>query len=164
MDDSRTFTVAGISTFKGRTKYRAVNVSVKIRTASLEKSGHTNIKLFDLPSAMTKAAAIAWLNSEHGISIQDGGDNDDHASPETPDNLENITGGRESGEVIQFASRKRYRDAQRNTPELSSATVIERIMAEREAAKMFKAAIRDKLFADAAEADAADIRKELLYR
>ena len=55
----KTFTVAGVSTLNGVTKYRVAN-SLK-RDAVLRKSGHTDIKLIELPNAMTKEDAFAYI-------------------------------------------------------------------------------------------------------
>jgi hypothetical protein len=56
---NKTFTVAGVSTLNGVTKYRVAN-SLK-REAVLRKSKHTNIKLIELPNAMTKEDAFAFI-------------------------------------------------------------------------------------------------------
>lgn len=55
----KTFTVAGVSTLNGVVKYRVAN-SVK-RDAILKKSGHTDIKLIELPNPMTKEDAFAYI-------------------------------------------------------------------------------------------------------
>ena len=55
------FTVAGVSTLNGVVKYRVAN-SLK-RDAVLKKSGHTDIKLIELPNPMTKEDAVAYLLS-----------------------------------------------------------------------------------------------------
>ena len=56
---SKSFTVAGVSTLNGVVKYRVAN-SLK-RDAVLKKSGHTNIKLIELPNAMSKEDAFAFI-------------------------------------------------------------------------------------------------------
>lgn len=53
------FTVAGISTLNSVVKYRVAN-TLK-REAILKKSGHTNIKLIELPQAMSKEDAFAFI-------------------------------------------------------------------------------------------------------
>jgi hypothetical protein len=58
---SKLFTVAGVSTLNGTVKYRVAN-SLK-REAILRKSGHTAIKLIELPQAMSKEDAFAFIAS-----------------------------------------------------------------------------------------------------
>lgn len=53
------FTVAGVSTSNGVTKYRVANSTD--RDKALTRAGHTNIKLIELPSAMTKDDAIKFI-------------------------------------------------------------------------------------------------------
>ena len=53
------FSVAGVSTLNGAVKYRVAN-SLK-REAILKKSGHTDIKLIELPNPMTKEDAFAFI-------------------------------------------------------------------------------------------------------
>ena len=53
------FSVAGVSTLNGVVKYRVAN-SLK-RDAILRKSGHTDIKLIELPNPMTKEDAFAFI-------------------------------------------------------------------------------------------------------
>ena len=53
------FSVAGVSTLNGIVKYRVAN-SIK-RDAILRKSGHTDIKLIELPNPMTKEDAFAFI-------------------------------------------------------------------------------------------------------
>ena len=55
------FTVAGVSTLNGTVKYRFAN-SIK-RDAILRKSGHTDIKLVELPNEMTKDEAVAYIDA-----------------------------------------------------------------------------------------------------
>lgn len=54
------FTVAGTSNLNGAVKFRFAN-DFKSRVKVLERNGHTDIMLFELPRAMTKAEAIAHL-------------------------------------------------------------------------------------------------------
>jgi len=56
---NKQFTVAGVSTLNGVVKYRVAN-SLK-REAILKKSGHTDIKLIELPKAMSKEDAFAFI-------------------------------------------------------------------------------------------------------
>ena len=51
---NKTFTVGGRSILNGVAKVRFANGSAKARSKVLERSGHTDIQLFDLPQAMTK--------------------------------------------------------------------------------------------------------------
>ena len=53
------FSVAGVSTLNGVVKYRVAN-SLK-REAILRKSGHTAIKLIELPQSMSKEDAFAFI-------------------------------------------------------------------------------------------------------
>jgi hypothetical protein len=53
------FSVAGVSTLNGVVKYRVAN-SLK-REAILKKSGHTDIKLIELPNTMSKEDAFAFI-------------------------------------------------------------------------------------------------------
>ena len=53
------FSVAGVSTLNGVVKYRVAN-SLK-RDAILRKSGHTDIKLIELPNPMTKEDAFMFI-------------------------------------------------------------------------------------------------------
>lgn len=58
----KTFTVAGTSNLNGVVKFRFAN-DLKSRIKVLEKNGHTAVMLLELPTAMTKADAIAYLES-----------------------------------------------------------------------------------------------------
>jgi hypothetical protein len=55
------FSVAGVSTLNGVVKYRVAN-SLQ-REAILKKSGHTAITLIELPQAMSKEDAFAFIAS-----------------------------------------------------------------------------------------------------
>ena len=59
---SRTFTVAGTSSFKGVVTYRFASGTAKARKAVLERNEHTDVNMIDLPNAMSKDDAIAHLN------------------------------------------------------------------------------------------------------
>jgi hypothetical protein len=54
------FTVAGTSNLNGAVKFRFAN-DFKGRVKVLERNGHTDIMLFELPRPMTKEEAIAHL-------------------------------------------------------------------------------------------------------
>lgn len=60
------FTIAGTSVFNDVLTYRFANGKVRSRMSVLRRNSHTQIQLFQLPDAMTKDAAIQWLN-EQGI-------------------------------------------------------------------------------------------------
>lgn len=57
------FTVAGTSSLEGVVKFRVANGSAAARTKVLERSGHTEIKLVDLATPMSKEDAIAFVQS-----------------------------------------------------------------------------------------------------
>jgi len=61
------FTLAGTSDLNGVTTYRFATGNAKVREAILRRADHTNIKLMETPSPMTKEQAIAWL-AEQGIA------------------------------------------------------------------------------------------------
>ena len=65
MATSKTFAVAGVSTLEGKTKIRFANDALRIKI--LQKNGHQNIKLVDLPREMTKAEI-----AQHLIEIEIG--------------------------------------------------------------------------------------------
>jgi len=65
MTDKR-FKYAGVSLFCGRTKIRWANDPARIKL--LNKQGHTNLDLVELPYAMTKAEAVKHL---HTIKYRD---------------------------------------------------------------------------------------------
>lgn len=67
---SRTYTIAGVSTNDGVTKYRFANGDLKARAKVLERAQHTNIDLRELASPMDKATAIAWLESQGITAIR----------------------------------------------------------------------------------------------
>jgi hypothetical protein len=57
----KTFAVAGISTLDGTAKVRFAKDMARIKV--LEKNGHKNINLVELPKPMTKVAAVEHLMS-----------------------------------------------------------------------------------------------------
>jgi hypothetical protein len=61
MATDKRFAVAGVSTVDGDTKVRFANDMMRIKI--LQKNGHTDINLVELPSEMTKSEAIAYLRS-----------------------------------------------------------------------------------------------------
>lgn len=59
---SNTYNVAGFSTKNGKTSFRVANGSAVARTKVLERDGHSNIDLIDLPSPMSKEDAFAFAS------------------------------------------------------------------------------------------------------
>ena len=59
MATSKTFAVAGVSTFKDGTKIRFANDAARVKI--LIKNGHTDIELVDLPREMTKGEIAQYL-------------------------------------------------------------------------------------------------------
>jgi hypothetical protein len=59
MATTKTFAVAGVSTFEGKTKVRVANDAARVKI--LIKNGHTDIDLVDLPREMTKAEIAQYL-------------------------------------------------------------------------------------------------------
>lgn len=55
------FAVAGISTLEGDTKVRFAKDLARVKV--LEKNGHKDIKLVDLPNEMTKMEAVEYLRN-----------------------------------------------------------------------------------------------------
>lgn len=68
MATSKTFTVVGVSTLNGKTKVRFAN-DFASRIKNLVKGGHTNVELFELPEAMTKEAALAYVKANSLFTI-----------------------------------------------------------------------------------------------
>lgn len=59
---NKLFTVAGTSNLNGVVKYRFATSLA--REGVLRKCGHTDIKLVELPNAMTKEEAVAFLSAK----------------------------------------------------------------------------------------------------
>lgn len=59
MATDKKFSVAGVSTLDGKTKIRFANDSLRIKI--LEKNGHKDVELINLPHEMTKAEIAAHL-------------------------------------------------------------------------------------------------------
>jgi hypothetical protein len=57
----RTFNIAGFSTLSGQRKVRFANGTVEARAKILERNGHVDIDLRELPNAMSKAEAMTFL-------------------------------------------------------------------------------------------------------
>ena len=60
----KTWTVVGTSVKKGEKKLRLANGTAEARQKVLEKDGHTDVRLFDLPGAMAAEDAEAWLREQ----------------------------------------------------------------------------------------------------
>lgn len=67
MATSKLFKVVGISTLNGKTKVRFANDTSRVKI--LVKNGHTNVELFELPEAMTKEAALAYVKANALFTI-----------------------------------------------------------------------------------------------
>jgi len=61
MSNDNLFKVAGVSTVKGNYKVRFANDLSRVKV--LIKTGHTDIELIELPSAMSKADAVTHLKT-----------------------------------------------------------------------------------------------------
>lgn len=61
MSEERTYEIAGTSVKDGELTYRFANGSLARRKATLERGGHEDVVLFELPRAMTQQEAITWL-------------------------------------------------------------------------------------------------------
>lgn len=58
------FDVAGTSVKRGEKKLRLANGGAEARKRVLEKDGHTEVRLFDLPRKMTADEARAWVEAQ----------------------------------------------------------------------------------------------------
>jgi hypothetical protein len=65
--DDKTWTVVGTSIKRGEKKLRFANGTADARQKVLEKDGHTEVCLWDLPSKMTTAAATEWLAAQGDV-------------------------------------------------------------------------------------------------
>jgi hypothetical protein len=57
----KTFTIAGVTTFNGVKTFRFANGKLNLRVNMLRHFGHENINLVELPKAMGKVQATAWV-------------------------------------------------------------------------------------------------------
>lgn len=64
---SKLFSVAGVSTLAGERTFRFANTMDRVK--GLLRSGHTDVELAELPNAMTKEAAVAYLVTK-GITAE----------------------------------------------------------------------------------------------
>lgn len=53
------FKVAGVSSLKGEVKVRFANDMTRVKV--LDKNGHTDVELLELPEAMDKPAVVTYL-------------------------------------------------------------------------------------------------------
>jgi len=58
---TKTYTLGGTTKFNGVTTFRVANGKLNLRRNMLKHFGHENIKLVELPKAMPKLEAVAWL-------------------------------------------------------------------------------------------------------
>jgi hypothetical protein len=61
---NKKFTIAGTSNFEGVRTFRFANGDLDARANTLRHNGHTAVKLAELPKAMTKVEAIAFLTKK----------------------------------------------------------------------------------------------------
>jgi hypothetical protein len=64
---SKLFSVAGVSTLAGERTFRFANTMDRVK--GLLRSGHTDVELMELPGAMTKEEAVAFLATK-GITAE----------------------------------------------------------------------------------------------
>lgn len=55
------FKVAGVSVLKGEAKVRFANDMTRVKV--LDKNGHTDVELLELPEAMDKPAVVTYLKT-----------------------------------------------------------------------------------------------------
>lgn len=67
MATSKLFKVVGVSTLNGKTKVRFANDTARVKI--LVKNGHTAIDLQELPEAMSKEAALAYVKANNLFAI-----------------------------------------------------------------------------------------------
>ncbi len=86
MATDKKFKVVGISTLKGQTKIRFANDTMRIK--KLQKTGHTDIDLIELPKPMLKNEAISYLRKtkwyESNEVVQDAMDLILYRNPQGP--------------------------------------------------------------------------------
>jgi uncharacterized protein involved in propanediol utilization len=64
---SKLFSVAGVSTLAGERTFRFANTMDRVK--GLMRSGHTDVELMELPTAMTKEDAVAYLATK-GVTAE----------------------------------------------------------------------------------------------
>ena len=67
MATSKQFKVIGVSTLNGKAKVRYANDMTRVKV--LIKNGHTDVELCELPEAMTKEAALAYVSENNLFTI-----------------------------------------------------------------------------------------------
>lgn len=65
---SKLFNVVGFSTLGGVRKTRVAN-GLAARIAKLLRTGHTDIELYEMPSAVDKQAALVWLAQREQVQV-----------------------------------------------------------------------------------------------
>lgn len=65
---SKLFNVVGFSTLDGVRKTRVAN-GLAARIAKLLRTGHTDIELYEMPSAVDKQAALVWLSQREQVQV-----------------------------------------------------------------------------------------------
>ena len=68
MSTNKLYTVAGTSSFNGKTKVRFANDYVS-RFKILTKNGHENIEIMELDSAMSKGDICKFLSTHEKLSL-----------------------------------------------------------------------------------------------
>lgn len=63
--NDKTFTIVGVSTQGKITKFRTANGDMAARVKVLERNGHTDINLIELPAPLGKHEAIAAYKAQH---------------------------------------------------------------------------------------------------
>jgi len=58
------YTIAGTSTVNGVNTLRVATGKIKVREGVLRRAGHTEIQLQELPRAMTRQEAAAWIAAQ----------------------------------------------------------------------------------------------------
>ena len=66
---SNTYNVAGFSSKNGKVSARVANGSAVSRAKVLERDGHTNVDLIDLPAPMSKEDAIAFVSKAMNVQV-----------------------------------------------------------------------------------------------
>ena len=61
---NKTYTVVGTSICNGKMKVRWATDMMRIKV--LQRTGHTEIELFDLPTAMNKSDAVKYMLDTYG--------------------------------------------------------------------------------------------------
>ena len=66
---SKLFTIAGTSTLNGKNTFRFATGKLSVRVAKLKRHGHEDVALQELPEAMTKEAAVAFLAGQGTTAV-----------------------------------------------------------------------------------------------